>query len=135
MTDPAHEALLARARDAAAVAYAPYSDFHVGAVAVADDGRVFTGANVENSAYGATICAEANAISTAAAAGVRKIDTVAVACLDAGECYPCGNCRQVMREFNVERVIVQEPTGSYRVHAFDDLLPHAFGPDQLSGSE
>ncbi|MDJ0961220.1 MAG: cytidine deaminase [Acidimicrobiia bacterium] len=133
MTEPLHEVLLDQAREAAGTAYAPYSDFHVGAVAVADDGRVFTGANVENSAYGATICAEANAISTAAAAGVRKIDAVAVACLDTGECYPCGNCRQVMREFNVERVIVQEPNGSYRVHTLTELLPHAFGPDQLSG--
>jgi cytidine deaminase len=135
MTDRAHEALLQRARTAATAAYAPYSNFHVGAAVVADDGRVFTGANIENSAYGATICAEANAISTAAAAGVRRVDTVAVACLDAGECYPCGNCRQVMREFNVSEVIVQEPTGGYRVHELSELLPHAFGPDQLSGTE
>ena len=134
MTDPMHATLLAQAREAAAAAYAPYSDFHVGAVVVADDGRVFTGANIENSAYGATICAEANAISTAAASGVRKIDTVAVACLDTGECYPCGNCRQVMREFNVDSVIVQEPSGGYRVHTLAELLPRAFGPDQLSGS-
>ncbi len=135
MSDPTFEALFEQARAAAAFAYAPYSDFHVGAAIVADDGRVFTGANVENSAYGATICAEANAITTAAAAGVRTIDTVAVACLDTGECYPCGNCRQVMREFNVTTVIVQESAGAYRVHPLSELLPHAFGPDQLSGTE
>lgn len=130
-----HERLLDQAGTAAASAYAPYSDFHVGAVVVAADGRVFTGANIENSAYGATICAEANAISTAAAAGVRKIDMVAVACLDTGECYPCGNCRQIMREFNVDVIIVQEPAGGYRVHTLAELLPNAFGPDQLSGTE
>lgn len=131
MTSHAPEELLEQARSAAESAYAPYSNFHVGAVVVADDGRVFTGVNVENSAYGSTICAEGNAISTAAASGVRNIDTVAVACLDADECYPCGNCRQLMREFQVRRVIVQDPDGGYREHALEELLPHAFGPDQL----
>ncbi len=132
MSDSAH-GLLAEAKAAAERAYAPYSDFHVGAVVVADDGRRFVGGNVENSAYGATICAEANAITTAAAAGVRKIDTVAIACLDTGECYPCGNCRQMMREFGVDRIIVQDPAGDLREHTLEELLPHAFGPDQLAG--
>lgn len=129
MTDTAD--LYERAQVAAASAYAPYSDFHVGAVVVADDGRVFTGCNVENAAYGACICAEGNAISTAAAAGVRKIDTVVIACLDAGECYPCGNCRQLMREFSVDTVVVQDGSGALRIHAFDDILPHSFGPESL----
>ncbi|MEA2001490.1 MAG: cytidine deaminase [Actinomycetota bacterium] len=120
-----------KARNAAANSYAPYSDFHVGAAVVATDGRVFTGCNVENAAYGAAICAEANAISTAAAAGVRRIDTVVVACLDAGECYPCGNCRQLMREFSVKTVVVQDGSGSLRPHKFDEILPHSFGPDTL----
>jgi cytidine deaminase len=125
------DGLLDRARGAAASAYAPYSNFHVGAVVIAADGREFTGVNVENSAYGATICAEANAISSAAAAGVRSIDTVVVACPDADECYPCGNCRQVMREFGVQRVVVQNPDGGFREHSLQEILPHAFGPDQL----
>jgi cytidine deaminase len=120
-----------KAREAAANSYAPYSDFHVGAAVVAADGRVFTGCNVENAAYGAAICAEANAISTAAAAGVRTIETVVVACLDAGECYPCGNCRQLMREFSVETVVVQDGSGSLRTHKFEEILPHSFGPDTL----
>ena len=125
------DGLYARARDAAANSYAPYSSFHVGAVVVADDGRVFSGCNVENAAYGSAICAEGNAISTAAAAGVRKIDTVVVACLDAGECYPCGNCRQLMREFAVDTVVVQDGAGALRIHGFGDILPHSFGPDSL----
>jgi len=133
MTIPSAEELLGRARAVAPGAYVPYSNFHVGAVVVAEDGRIFDGVNVENSAYGSTICAEANAISTAAAAGVRRIDTVAVACPDADECYPCGNCRQLMREFNVRRVVVQDPTGGHREHTLAELLPHAFGPDQLAG--
>jgi cytidine deaminase len=103
----------------------------VGAVVVADDGRVFTGCNVENAAYGSAICAEANAISTAAAAGIRKIDMIVVACLDAGECYPCGNCRQLMREFSVATVVVRDGTGSLREHRFNDILPHSFGPESL----
>jgi cytidine deaminase len=123
--------LYARAREAAFNSYAPYSDFHVGAVVVADDGRVFAGCNVENAAYGSAICAEGNAISTAAAAGVRKIDTVVIACLDAGECYPCGNCRQLMREFGVDTVVVQDGSGSLRTHDFSEILPHSFGPESL----
>ena len=99
------ESLMERARSAAEVSYSPYSSFRVGAVVVAADGAVYTGCNVENAAYGSSICAEANAISSAAANGVRTIDTVVIACLDGGECYPCGNCRQIMREFNVQRVV------------------------------
>jgi cytidine deaminase len=129
----AADALLADARTTAESAYAPYSGFRVGAIVVATDGRTFAGVNVENSAFGSTICAEGNAISTAAAAGVRTIDTVAVAGLDAVECYPCGNCRQLMREFDVKRVVVQAPDGASREHTLEELLPHAFGPDSLSG--
>lgn len=123
--------LLDRARQVADRAYAPYSRFRVGALAVTPDGKVYEGVNVENAAYGATICAEANAITTAAAAGERSVHTVAVGCLDADECYPCGNCRQLMREFGVERIIVQGEGGRVSVHTLSDLLPHSFGPDDL----
>jgi cytidine deaminase len=126
-----HEKLYEKAQEAAANAYAPYSTFRVGAVVVAADGRVFTGCNVENAAYGATICAEGNAISSAAAAGVRKIDTIVIACLDAGECYPCGNCRQLMREFSVDEIVVQDGEGSLRSHTLAEILPNSFGPDSL----
>jgi cytidine deaminase len=120
------EELIGRARRAAEQAYAPYSGFRVGAVAVAADGSRFTGANVENSAYGATICAEGNAISSAVAAGAREIDTVAVACIDAEDGgYPCGNCRQLMVEFGVRRVIVDAPGGP-RVHRLEELIPYGF---------
>ncbi len=128
-------ALLDRARRVADRAYAPYSRFRVGAVAVAPDGAAFDGVNVENAAYGSTICAEANAISTAAAAGVREIVTLAVGCLDADECYPCGNCRQLMREFGVRHVVVQGTGGRVRVVTLDELLPHSFGPESLPGED
>lgn len=127
MTD--HE-LLSGAREAAELAYVPYSNFRVGAVVVADDGRVFTGANIENASYPASSCAEATAINTAAAAGVRKIETVAVACIDASDvegAYPCGRCRQIMSEFDVENVLVTAGEGSeVREHTLDELLPHRF---------
>ncbi len=119
------------ARLAAEGAYAPYSGFRVGAVVVAGDGRRFVGVNVENAAYGSTVCAEAAAIATAVAAGVRSIDTVAVACVEPVECYPCGNCRQLMREFSVKRVVVRDRDGGEREHTLDELLPHAFGPESL----
>ena len=118
--------LLALAREAALNSYSPFSHFRVGAVVVAPDGTRYTGANVENSAYGSGICAEGAAITRAVSAGVRKIDTVAVACIDFAEAgYPCGNCRQLMVEFDVDRVVVAAPEGP-RVHTLEELIPHGF---------
>lgn len=130
MTD-ADLVLLDRARGAATHSYSPYSHFRVGAAIVASDGTVFTGANIENAAFGATVCAETNAITSAAAEGVRSIDTVAVACLDGTPCTPCGNCRQVMREFGVRRVIMSGSDDVVRVMTLDELLPASFGPEAL----
>ncbi len=118
--------LMARARARAEKAYAPYSQYRVGVVVVADDGSTFEGVNVENSAYGSTMCAEATAIGAAASAGVRKIDTLVVSCIDDSEPgYPCGNCRQLMGEFGVERVLIDGPEGIIE-HTFDEILPHGF---------
>jgi cytidine deaminase len=122
--------LVAAARAAAKNAYSPYSDFRVGAVVVTAGGEVFTGANIENAAYPSSNCGEATAIHTAVAAGVRKIDTLAVACIDAADvegAYPCGRCRQIMSEFGVETIIVAAGDGSeIREHTLDELLPHRF---------
>jgi cytidine deaminase len=122
--------LVAAARAAAENSYSPYSSFRVGAVVVGDKGEVFTGANVENAAYPSSNCGEATAINTAVAAGVRKIDTLAVACIDAADvsgAYPCGRCRQIMSEFGVEKIIVAGGEGSeIREHTLDELLPHRF---------
>ncbi len=123
--------LITEAADAAENSYSPYSQFRVGAVAVAADGSEYRGCNIENAAYGASICAEANAISTAAAHGVREIHTVAVTCLDGEGCTPCGNCRQIMREFGVQRVILTTKDGTAVEHQFEDLLPMSFGPEDL----
>jgi len=125
-----HE-LIEDARTAAHQSYSPYSRFRVGAALVAADGAEYTGCNVENAAYGSSICAEANAIATAAAHGVRKIDTLAVVCLDGKGCTPCGNCRQLMREFGVETVILTDEKGELVAYDLTDLLPHSFGPESL----
>lgn len=124
------EELVEAARAAAEGSYSPYSRFRVGAVVVGVSGEVFTGANVENAAYPSGSCAEATAVNTAVSAGVRAIDTVAVACIDADDtdgAYPCGRCRQIMSEFGVRRVLVTAGEGSeVREHTLDELLPHRF---------
>ena len=125
--------LLAAARAAAGNAYAPYSNFRVGAALLADDGTVYTGANVENAAYPSGLCAEAVAIGTAVAAGVRKIEAVATTCLDGPGCSPCGQCRQRMSEFGVERVILETADGELDVHRFEEILPGHFGREHLGG--
>ena len=94
------------------------------------EGDTFTGANVENAGYGSAICAEAVSISGAVVRGVRSIVAVAVACIDAEEvdgAYPCSNCRQIMNEFGVQRVIVTSGEDTeVREHTLQELLPHGF---------
>ena len=125
-----NQELAEAARAAAEHSYSPYSNFRVGAVVVGDNGEIVTGANIENAAYPSSNCAEATAINTAAAQGIRKIEVVAVACVDADDiegAYPCGRCRQIMSEFDVERVVVTAGDGSeIREHTLEELLPHRF---------
>lgn len=124
--------LLGEAAAAAESAYAPYSGFRVGAVVVTADGSRFRGVNIENAAYGSTLCAEATAIGAAVTAGHTVIDEIAVVGLDApGDCYPCGNCRQLLREFGAPTVIVRTPDGEARRHSLEELLPRSFGPESL----
>ena len=119
-------------------AYAPYSHFQVGAAVLAESGRVYGGANVENASYGATVCAERNAIAAAVNAGERKLVAIAICGGKDGVvtdyCPPCGMCRQVMREFcdpKAFRVIVAKSAENYRAFTLDELLPESFGPDHL----
>ena len=121
--------LLALAREAATRAHAPYSRFRVGA-AVRAGGEVFCGCNVENASYGLSICAERNAIFQAVAAGHRRIEAVAVACVDAAAdagadgLMPCGACRQVMAEFcGPETPVHVDRVGTLTL---GELLPRAF---------
>jgi cytidine deaminase len=123
------ETLAAMAREAALGAYAPYSNFRVGAAVLGADGRIFTGANIENAAYPASNCAEATAVGTAVSAGVRQVEKVAVACIDARSleaAYPCGRCRQILSEFGTQKVLVTTAEPDTREHSLSELLPHQF---------
>ena len=131
-TEADYATLLAAAREASARAYAPYSRFHVGAAVLADDGRVFTGANVENASYGLTSCAERNAIFAAVFAGVRHIVAVAIHTPTGSPVSPCGACRQVINEFGADTVVVSCCDGeAERRWTIGELLPGAFGPRDL----
>jgi cytidine deaminase len=118
MTD---QELLELAREASANAYAPYSNFHVGAAALLRDGRVVTGVNVENAAYPLGICAERTAFSRAIAEGYRPGDFV----LAAITASPCGGCRQWLAEFKVDRVVFAHE-GEVLTRRPDELLPDSF---------
>jgi cytidine deaminase len=121
--------LVEAARKAAEKAYAPYSNFRVGASVLTSEGAMFSSANVENASYPVSQCAEANAINFAVSQGMRTIPVVAVACIDAEDvagAYPCGRCRQIMSEFGVERILVTTGEGEVREHSLDDLLPFRF---------
>jgi cytidine deaminase len=122
-------ALRSAAKSALKKAYAPYSNFPVGAAALVDDGRVVTGCNVENASYGMTLCAECGLISDLVLGGGGKL--VAFVCVDkAGKSLsPCGRCRQLLFEHAAKGMLLEMPS---RVMTIDEVLPDAFGPSHLS---
>jgi cytidine deaminase len=127
VTDP----LVAAARKAQSEAYAPYSDFRVGAAIEAADGRVFVGCNVENASYGLTMCAERAAVSAAVSAGARQFRRAVVVSDVDPPAAPCGACRQVLSEFGPDlpiELVGARKTVRWRL---SELLPAAFGPEQL----
>lgn len=122
------ERLLKHAKDAAAVAYAPYSGFRVGAAVRAADGEVYRGANVENASYGVTICAEQAAAAAAVSAGRREFSAIAVASPDGHPVWPCGSCLQVLSEFGPNLLVIAESeSGRPVTKTIEDLLPTPFG--------
>jgi cytidine deaminase len=123
--------LVAAARAARSRAYAPYSNFRVGAAVLTDDGAIFTGANIENASYPVSHCAERVAIHKAVSEGHRRLRTVAIVADGDQPAMPCGACRQVMAEFGVRRVIVATPKGRRRVRTLRALLPEPFTPERL----
>lgn len=118
-------------------AYAPYSHFKVGASLLTDTGEIFSGANVENASYGATICAERSAILQAIFHGQKQIAAIAIVGFAEDSkidyAYPCGICRQVLNEFSTAKtiIIVAKSIETYEVYTMAEMLPHGFGPDNL----
>jgi cytidine deaminase len=130
--------LIEEALEARKAAYAPYSEFAVGAALLTRAGRIFRGCNIENAAYSPTNCAERTAIFKAVSEGERDFIAIAVCGGHEGEessyCFPCGVCRQVMMEFTDPKkfmVVVAKTMEEYKVFCLDELLPHGFGPKNL----
>ena len=108
-------------------AYAPYSGFKVGAALVTSDGEIYDGANIENSSYGLTICAERVAAAKAVTDGKHSFSAIAVACDDKGFCRPCGACRQFLAEFSPEmEIIMVNASGEWESNSLAKLLPFSF---------
>ena len=126
--------------DAREQSYSPYSDFRVGAALLCGSGNIYTGCNVENASYGAGICAERTAAVKAVSAGEREFTAIAVVGFpkdaapdDAGFAYPCGICRQFLREFAAPgmQVVVARTKEDILNTTLEALLPHSFGPEDL----
>jgi cytidine deaminase len=122
-------ALQQAAIDIAARAYAPYSNFRVGAAALADDGRLLVGCNVENAAYGVTLCAECGLVSSLHATGGGRLTHFVCVNGDGEVIMPCGRCRQILFEAGGPDLELMTPEG---VWTMAQVLPQAFGPDDLA---
>lgn len=114
-------------------AYAPYSNFLVGAAVLDDAGRIFAGCNVENAAYPEGLCAEAGALSAMILAGRRKIQAIAIVGDSPNPVTPCGGCRQKIREFALPQtpILIGNLEGLILRTTLAELLPHSFGPNHL----
>lgn len=124
--------LIDMATRAKANSYSPYSHFPVGAALECRDGTIFTGCNVENAAFGMTVCAEACAITSAVAAGYREFRRIAIISDGANYCMPCGSCRQMLHEFSPEiEVLAVRADGRYKSYSLSAMLPLAFGNENL----
>lgn len=124
--------LVERARAARERAYAPYSDFQVGAALRVKGGEIFEGVNVENASFGVGICAERTAAASAVAAGHRNFEAIAIAGPGSTATVPCGACRQFLNEFNPRLVVVYTTPEGWFETTLDTLLPDAFGPQNLT---
>ena len=119
--------LYAKAKEMLPRAYAPFSKFRVGAALLTKGGEVYTGCNVENSSFGATICAERTAFVKAISEGESEFEAIAIVCAE-GEAWPCGICRQFMKEFCDDdfKIITGDDEDSLRVYTMEEILPEGF---------
>jgi cytidine deaminase len=132
MSENTLKELEAAAKSASVNSYSPYSGFAVGAAVLTEDGRVFTGTNVENASFGLSNCAERTAIFKAVADGARAIKLVVVYTPTSEPTTPCGACRQVIREFGPDATCVCTCDSGQRIETtLQDLLPDSFGPENL----
>jgi cytidine deaminase len=131
MTDDQKQTLIERATEVRKWAYAPYSHYPVGAALLAASGKFYDGCNVENAAYGSSICAERTALVKAVSEGERQFEAVAVVTEAGGS--PCGSCRQMLAEFGIDlKVILVNREGQITSETtLRDLLPDAFTPEAL----
>ena len=131
MTDDVRQTLIERALAVRRWAYAPYSHYHVGAALLADSGKIYDGINVENAAYGSSICAERTALVKAVSEGERRFEAIAVVTNNGGS--PCGACRQMLAEFGLDlKILLIDGKGKVlRETTLRELLPEAFTPDSL----
>lgn len=124
-------ALLAKALEARKNSYSPYSLYPVGAALLAEDGSIYTGCNMENVSYPASLCAERNAIGSAIADGKRKFRAIAIVGSPKEYTMPCGICRQVLAEFHVPLIICGKSEDDYRLYTLEEIFPAAFTADEL----
>ncbi len=126
MNEQEIQLLIKRAKEARLKSYSPYSHFAVGAAVLCDDGTIFSGCNVENASYGLTNCAERTAIFKAVSEGYKKFKALAVVADSVGPCAPCGACRQVIAEFEIQTIIMSNMSDTINIVASSKLLPFSF---------
>jgi len=133
-----YETLAQKAIDAKKFSYSPYSRFNVGAAILTKSGEIFTGCNIESASFSPTNCAERTAVFKAVSEGAKDFAAIAiVGGPEGGEaqyCYPCGVCRQVLKEFASDglTVIIAKTSADFRIHTLGELFPHGFGPENLT---
>jgi len=134
LTNEIRETLIQKALEARNWAYAPYSNYAVGAAVLTESGKIYDGVNVENAVYPLTMCAERVAIFKAVSQGEKTFQAIAVVTRNGGT--PCGSCRQVMAEFGMDTIVLIADTSGKLITEYTvaDLLPNSFSQDDLAAS-
>ena len=130
MQEETFDRLIDAATEAIGNSYSPYSQFPVGAAVLTESGRIYSGTNIENASYGATVCAERVAIFKAVSEGDARISAVAIYTNAANLAFPCGMCLQVMSEFCDDIPIILASDTLVRVYQLSELMPHRFGENE-----